>query len=92
VGIGTAQEALKRIENRVAKGGHDMPKEDVMRRFESRFEALARVMDYCDEATLYDNENGFTVVAEYKNGKLVYMTDSAPEWLNLFLAIHSPMC
>ena len=81
VGIGTAQEALKRIENRVSKGGHDIPQEDVLRRFEGRFEALAKVLDYCDEATLYDNENGFAVVAEYRNGSLLPIGDYRPAWL-----------
>lgn len=33
IGISSAEESIKRIENRVAKGGHDIPSEDVHRRF-----------------------------------------------------------
>lgn len=33
VGISSEAEALKRIANRVAKGGHDIPREDVHRRY-----------------------------------------------------------
>jgi len=80
VGISTASEALRRIENRVRKGGHDIPQEDVLRRFESRFEALSKVLDYCDEAVFYDNENGFVVVGEYRNGELLPRGDYRPEW------------
>lgn len=82
VAISTAQEALSRIANRVRKGGHDIPQEDVLRRFEDRFDALAKVLDYCDEAILYDNENGFAVVAEYKNGTLIPVGDYRPAWLD----------
>ena len=33
-----------------------------------RFESLVRVLPYCDEVALFDNENGFVEVAEYTNG------------------------
>ncbi len=81
VGISTAQEAVRRIENRVSKGGHDIPREDVLRRFNERNAALAKVLDYVDEAVLYDNENGFVAIAEYKNGELVPRGEYAPDWL-----------
>ena len=67
--------------NRVAKGGHDIPREDVLRRFSERYEALASVLDYVDEAVFYDNENGFTVVAEYRNGELLPIGTRCPAWL-----------
>lgn len=81
VGIGTAQEAIKRIKNRVAKGGHDIPEEDVMRRFEAQYENLAKILDYCDEAVFFDNKNGFVEVGEYRNGELLLQGDYRPEWL-----------
>lgn len=81
IGISTAQEALKRIENRVAKGGHNIPEQHVLRRFEERCAALAKVLNYVDEAVLYDNENGFVVVAEYRNGEIVPRGSYHPAWL-----------
>ena len=48
-------ESLKRIANRVQKGGHDIPPEDVTRRFNTRFHDIAEVLPYCDEAVFYDN-------------------------------------
>lgn len=81
VGISTAEEAIRRIENRVSKGGHDIPRDDVLRRFAVRNEALVRVLDYVDEAILYDNENGFVAVAEYRNGELVTLGADMPAWV-----------
>ena len=69
------------IRNRVAKGGHDIPPEDVLRRFNHRFADVARILPYCDQAVFYDNENGFTEVAEYKNGELLLKGDYRPSWI-----------
>lgn len=81
VGLDTAQESLQRIRNRVSKGGHDIPQDDVLRRFKSRFDDLAKVLPYCDEAIFFDNDNGFAEVAEYKNGELLQKGNYCPAWL-----------
>lgn len=81
VGISSAEEALQRIANRVRKGGHDIPAEDVYRRYQERYEALAAVLPYVDEGTFFDNENGFVEVAEYRNGELRCIGDYRPKWL-----------
>lgn len=75
------EESLGRIANRVAKGGHDIPKADVERRFQSRFTDVLRVLPYCDEARFFDNDNGFVEVAEYRNGELIPRVSNPPRWL-----------
>ena len=81
IGLDTMEESLGRIRNRVAKGGHDIPKEDVERRFQSRFSDVLRVLPYCDEARFFDNDNGFVEVAEYRNGELIPRVSNPPRWL-----------
>ena len=81
VGIDTIEESLKRIKNRVEKGGHDIPLSDVKRRFSGRHEALARILPYCDEAVFFDNDNGFVQVAEYINGEIIKLSENKPRWL-----------
>lgn len=81
VGLNTVEESIARIENRVRKGGHDIPDADVVRRFKNRFENLSKVLPYCDEAKFYDNENGFVAVAEYRNGEILQIGSQSPEWL-----------
>ncbi len=80
VGLNSLDESLKRIENRVAKGGHNIPTESVTKRFNTRYSDIAAVLPYCNEAVFYDNENGFKVVAEYVNGELTVLRD-APQWI-----------
>ena len=81
IGLDTMEESLGRIANRVAKGGHDIPKADVERRFQSRFTDVLRVLPYCDEARFFDNDNGFVEVAEYRNGELIPRVSNPPRWL-----------
>lgn len=51
------------------------------RRFAGRWEAVAKVLPYCDEAEFYDNDNGFVLVAEYRNGELRTVGNIDPMWL-----------
>lgn len=82
VGLDTSTESLKRIRNRVEKGGHDIPCNDVLRRFGSRYEDVKRILPYCDEATFYDNDNGFTAVGEYRNGEVLQLGQKCPGWFS----------
>lgn len=81
IGLDSVEESLQRIANRVERGGHDIPAEDVKRRFSERWKALAAVLPYCDEAVFYDNDNGFQVVAAYRNGELLLMGECRPKWI-----------
>ncbi|MCM1024013.1 MAG: hypothetical protein NC395_08160 [Prevotella sp.] len=80
VGVNTVGESLLRIQNRVRRGGHGIPEEDVRRRFEKRFGDLMKVLPYCDEAYFYDNENGFAEVGEYRCGRIVRVGEYVPDW------------
>ena len=81
IGLNSAAESLARISNRVKYGGHDIPAQDVERCFAGRWEAVAKVLPYCDEAEFYDNSNGFALVAKYRNGELRTVGSVLPRWL-----------
>lgn len=81
VGVNTAEESIRRIKNRVEKGGHDIPTEDVIKRYSKRFDDLLAVLLYCDEAFFFDNENGFVECAEWKNAKFFVKVSNPPKWL-----------
>ena len=81
IALDTAQESLERIANRVKRGGHNIDQDDVLRQFSGRWEAVAKILPYCDEAEFYDNDNGFVKVAEYRNGELLCLGNRCPAWL-----------
>lgn len=75
IAVSSAEESIKRIKNRVEKGGHDIPEDVVRRRFANRFSDLAKVLRYCGKAEFFDNENGFMKIGEYSNGELFAAPD-----------------
>lgn len=82
IGLGSKEESILRIANRVRKGGHNIPQADVIRRYEKRVDSLRNVIPLCDKVVFYDNENGFVKVAEIVNNKFNYTNGNRPEWLN----------
>ena len=82
VGLDSMEESLVRIENRVKKGGHNIDTAAVSKRFVKRFDDLLAVLPYCNEATFYDNDNGFVTVAKYKNGDMQPLGHYQPKWLS----------
>lgn len=81
IGLDTVEESKKRIANRVARGGHNVPDEDVNRRFQNRWAALKEILPFCDDALFFDNNNGFVRVASYRNGELILEGDYRPGWI-----------
>ncbi|MDE5834237.1 MAG: zeta toxin family protein, partial [Ruminococcus sp.] len=78
IGVSSSDESIRRIKNRVEKGGHDIPSDDVKRRYNKRFDDLAKILPYCNEVRFFDNENGFYEIAEYRNGKLILKSRKIP--------------
>lgn len=81
IGLDTYDESIRRIANRVARGGHNIAEEDVARRFSGRWESLIKVLPHCDEARFFDNDNGFVEVAEYHGNKLIIKSHAPPTWI-----------
>jgi len=86
IGVSSAEECIKRIKNRVEKGGHDISEELVRRRFANRFNDLIKVIGYCNSVDFFDNENGFVNAGHYSNGALVVSdANKKPRWLSEFI-------
>lgn len=81
VAVSSSEEGIRRIANRVARGGHNIPDDDVKRRFNNRYDDLLAVFPYCNEAHFYDNENGFEEVGEYRSGDILFTSENPPQWL-----------
>ena len=81
VGLDTAEESLRRIKNRVERGGHDIPAKDVQDRFAHRSPMLQRCCHTVTRQSFLDNNNGFVLVAEYRNGQLLPVGNYRPQWL-----------
>ena len=85
VGLNTPQESIQRIQNRAARGGRGTPEKVVEAGFSHRFEDILKVLPYCDEAKFFDNDNGFVLVAVYRNGQILPVGEARPVWLTQLL-------
>lgn len=50
--------ALERVAARVARGGHNVPPHDVVRRFSRSLENLPKAVSLADKVTILDNSSG----------------------------------
>lgn len=72
---------VRRVEYRVASGGHAVPEEKVRQRYHRLWTLVARAIDTCDTATVYDNSahTGPRIVLQTNQGVIVGATQW-PAW------------
>ena len=69
IGLESPELAIKRVHQRVKKGGHGIDDLTVRRRYSVSMNALKNIIPLCDVAELFDNSIELTSVAKYKNGE-----------------------
>ena len=82
VSVATPDQALDRIRNRVALGGHDVPAADARRRFARSQVNLPTAIARADEAVLYDNtdpDRPHREVAILRDG-IRWIAETVPGW------------
>ncbi len=87
----SADQAVDRVRNRVARGGHDVPPEVVRRRYSRSLAHLPLAIAQADESNLYDNSDIRTphrVVAAVRKG-LVWTAETCPEWATDAVSAHT---
>ena len=92
VSVATPDQALDRIRNRVALGGHDVPEADARRRFVRSHANLPVAIARADEAMLYDNtdpDRPHREVAILKDGAW-WVAGAVPGWAAMALARTGP--
>ena len=83
IGVDSPQTALARIEHRVELGGHDIDEATVLRRYNASLSALAHALDYCEQATVFDNTVDFRCLGMWANGTLAWWggNNARGDWL-----------
>jgi predicted ABC-type ATPase len=73
----------ERVAARVLKGGHNVPADKIVSRYERSLSHLAKAISRSNRAYLFDNsEKSHRLVAEFEEGKLISVSDKPPGWLN----------
>jgi predicted ABC-type ATPase len=89
VGIAPETLAVRRVAERARSGGHNVPVEDIRRRYRISLAHLAEAVAGADQAVLYDNssraEVGPRVFAEVEAGVFVALEADRPPWFSVAL-------
>jgi predicted ABC-type ATPase len=86
VGIDSAEDCLERIKRRVLLGGHDVPANDVRRRYSRSLKNLPEAIRTADKAFLFDNTDTGEpqFIASYEAGIPFERGAVEPNWFNQF--------
>lgn len=84
IGVISAELLPRRIDQRIARGGHDVPRDRIASRFERSLENLRRAISVVPAIELFDNssmENPYRHVASFRDGKLAWRAaGQLPRW------------
>jgi len=79
---------IKRVEGRVAAGGHDVPVEKIVERYERTMSNLYNALKISYRAYIFDNSGPTTIkIAEKDKDGTIYLEESVPEWLLKYLQL-----
>ena len=90
IGLASPELALMRVAQRVANGGHSVPKEKVSSRYPRSLENLGRAMAFRQTVRIFDNSAyaEYRLLGVFKDGKLVQRTEGPiPGWALRFFSL-----
>ena len=84
VALKSAEMSAQRVASRVSRGGHNIPMNDINRRYPKSFQNLKAHLRLCDLGYIYDNSNHYSLIASYRNGNL-YRQNELPNFIQSYL-------
>jgi predicted ABC-type ATPase len=86
VGISSVELSVGRVSLRVSRGGHDVPHQALLRRFERSFGNLKKALTLVDRAFLVDNTARRRRLVAIRDGPTVHRRSRLPPWAETALA------
>jgi predicted ABC-type ATPase len=82
IGIESPEINIRRVADRVRKGGHDVPIEDIRRRYQRSMENLPKAAAIADTTFIYDNstDEGHRLIATIEQNIITMQTTECPQW------------
>jgi len=81
--LDTPERNIRRVQERVSSGGHDVPDQDIRRRYLRSLGNLPEAIQIADRAILYDNsEDERRRMLEAHQGSIVWIAANHPQWVD----------
>lgn len=82
IGVASVETSKRRVQMRVAEGGHDIAESIQRRRFEKTFTAAARAAQIADTSLFFDNAGaGHRLVGVVDQGRVTYFDRHTAPWI-----------
>lgn len=83
VGVDNVQTSIERVAQRVAAGGHNVPSDDIRRRYARSLANLPIALQQADYASIFDNSTrfGYRKLLTIENGRVTEQASELPEWI-----------
>lgn len=83
VGINQPTTNIQRVRTRVELGGHNVPNDDILRRYDRSLNNLNKAAKIVDKLILYDNSTaaGHQILATIEGDKTVIYVPELPSWV-----------
>jgi predicted ABC-type ATPase len=85
IGVSGPRVSEERVAMRVLQGGHDVPTEKLVARFDRTMKNLGRAVRALPHVVVFDNDDlarPFRKAAEFERGRATFVAEDAPKWLN----------
>jgi predicted ABC-type ATPase len=83
IGINQPTTNIQRVRSRVNLGGHDVPREDILRRYDRSLDNLSKAANIVDTLILYDNSTsaGHQLLDTIEGDRSTIYVPELPGWL-----------
>jgi predicted ABC-type ATPase len=83
VGLRSARLAVERVRLRTLSGGHNVPEDDIRRRYERSLTNLAGISEVVDAVVVLDNSlSSFKIVLIANGGEVTFRAPRLPPWVS----------
>jgi predicted ABC-type ATPase len=91
IGIESPSDSKIRIEKRVSQGGHNIPDEDIIRRYGRSMKNFSKALEYADKTKVYDNTFKQHQLLFELEGKVVKSIENVdlPNWVQFIIETSS---
>lgn len=87
VGISSVDVSINRVAVRVERGGHGVPREALLRRFQRSFDNLQTALTIAHRTFLVDNAERRRRLVAVKDGERLHRRNDIPAWAEAALAV-----
>lgn len=81
VGVSSPDIAIKRVKERVTKGGHGVPEKLIRKRYYESFDNFSRLINKFNSVKVYDNSKSFRILYQRLETEVKLCRKNIPQWV-----------